>query len=112
MQINSSMQNKLQPLVLRPQPKPQAQITSSRQLDPPSSQYGSEWIQHAIPNVKAPQLNGSNFRGRPIDFNQNHLISRWKAAYDQAKFHEDPRNKSLIKRKVIKSYPERFPHSW
>lgn len=112
MQIESISQTRIQPIVLKPQPKPQAKVTSSAQLNPPSSGYGSEWIQYAIPNVRAPQLRGDSFRGQKIDFNKNHLIRRWRAAYDQAKYQEDPRNKSLIERKVIKTYPEKFPSSW
>lgn len=112
MQIASSAQTQLQPIMLKPQPKPKAAITSSKQLNPSSSQAGSEWIQHVVPNVKAPQLRGSTFRGRPIDFNQNHLIRRWKAAYNQSKFYEAPRNKALIKKRPIKSYQEKFPNSW
>lgn len=112
MQINATAHNRIQPIVLRPQPKPKVAIRSSKELNPPSSQYGSEWVQYAVPNVRAPQLRGSTFRGRQIDYNQNHLIRRWKAAYEHAKYNEDPRNKSLITRKIIKTYPEKFPHSW
>lgn len=83
---------------------------SVKQVDPPGSTAGSEWIQYHVPDVRAQQFHsGGYLKGRRIDPNNNFIIQRRRRAYQQAKM-EEPKNKSLITRDNVNRSNARF--SW